>query len=832
VGDGPLDQSGQRKPNANDGSHSLLDELHVGTSLRQQASDFGSSMAAGTAGAVAFSLLANSSGWGKALSIPVAMIAGGLTKYGVKTGLQDAMLAQSYRTVSTTDLLWGTIDGLAGVTTSIADQRFSRSMLQSMGRKELGLGISNEMAESAGQQLVKGSAFQAIKYNALRGVVGGAAGTFTWSLPHRAYQESGELQKNPLQAAANLVGGVAFDTVLGAAAGGIISGGITTLHRTPELIGRTAAAVQGDSHLLQLNEHALNDVHSNLDMLPRAMTKHVELSEIAAEQGIPTRFNIAGDQFSGHVNSAFTGGGDVENRAIVKMGGENIIPGNHDYDAAGGSVDVERYPAVMAPILKENPQVSLLNANLDLSAYPEYAAHTKPYVVHEILGPNGPEKVATIGLTTKEGAVGQIKYRDAAQTAVDTVKELNGQGIKNIMLLTHLGLEQDRKVAQALLDNDLVVAKITGGHSHDVTAAPLWVSNKNTMLDRLQFWKPEKAIPITQGGSGANWLAENHIVFNADGSANRWRTTGRLHPLAGVAPDQGLKSFISERTAPGLQSLKDTTYGASTVSEYSLDGMRRGENALGNLIADSNLTGMQKLLGADGPQIALVQPGSIKSGLSASDISRSDLANVFINAGKVEDEQKDLVLASMTGKQIKSVLEYGARDVPGVESPSLVNRIGNILRPKPAPATDLYGNFLQVSGLKFDLDYSKPGLDRISNMQVRTASGDFVPLSGEGQYKVITRNHALEKWQQSKLLGTSTLEQAREQLSAQPIAVSQVDLLGDFIAGRQLNPAVDSAIEGRIHDISPDYGKVAAPPSRTAAGFAFVAGLDGNQPNK
>jgi hypothetical protein len=473
-----------------------------------------------------------------------------------------------------------------------------------------------------------------------------------------------------------------------------------------------------------------------------------------------------------------------------------------------------------------------LNANLDLSAYPEYATNTKPYVVHEVMGPNGPEKVATIGLITHEAAVGGIKYNDAVQTAIDTVEELNGKGIKNIMLLTHLGLAEDQKLAQTLLDNDLVVAKITGGHSHDVTATPLWVSNKNTLLDRLQFWKAEKAIPITQGGSSAQWLSANHIAFNADGSANRWHTTGRLYSLEGVKPNQSLKTYIAGLTTDGLQNLKDTTYGASTVSAYGLDGMRRGENALGNLVADSNLYGIQKQLGEHTPQIALVQPGSIKSGLSSSNVSRSDLANLFINAGNLEDEQKDLALASMTGSQIKSALEHGASLVPGVEQPTLLSRVGNILNPTSKPAPDLQGNFLQVSGLKFALDYSKSPLDRVSNLQFRTSSGDFLPLSDAEHYNVLTRNHALEVWQQHGVFGDMTLAQAREQISAKLIPVSQVDLLADFISGRQLDPAVDSAVEGRINDISPDYGKVAAPPSRAASGFAFVSALDGNQQNK
>ena len=57
--------------------------------FRQAASEMVSSIAAGTSGAIAFGLLSAAGPYGKALSVPVAMIAGGLTKYGAKDGLQE-----------------------------------------------------------------------------------------------------------------------------------------------------------------------------------------------------------------------------------------------------------------------------------------------------------------------------------------------------------------------------------------------------------------------------------------------------------------------------------------------------------------------------------------------------------------------------------------------------------------------------------------------------------------------------------------------------------------------------------------------------------------------
>lgn len=814
-----------------DSSAKWRDELGS-VHFKQGASEVVSSIAAGTSGAIAFGLLSASGPYGKALSIPVAMLAGGITKYGVKGGIQEALLDDKDHTLSKADFAWGAVDGLSGIAASLADQRASAAFLRNAGKNELGARTTMETAELAGKQLVEGSAWKGIQHNVFRGLAGGAAGSATWSAFHQTHDNWNQITTNPVSGIETALKGVAIDTAFGTLAGGVVGGSFTAIRRSPEIVGRTVANIKGDAGSLKMNEFVINDFHSNLDRLPQLKTKLDERTAISAAKGIPSEFNVAGDALSGHVNFAYTNGGEVENQALAKMGLKNIIPGNHEYDAPGGRFIPERYPTVMEPILRDNPQISLLNANLDLSAYPQYAKLTKPYVVHEIPGPNGPEKVATVGLITEEGAVGKIRYEDAAQTAIKTVRELNAQGIKNIKLLTHLGLDEDKRLAQELLDNNLVVAKISGGHTHDVVASPIWVSEKQSLADKLQFWKAPREIPITQAGSSGNYLSENHIVFNPDGSANRWLTTGKLHGVRDVAPDANLKQFIDSQTAE-IGALKATTYDATATQSYSLANSRNRETAIGNLMADATLSGLQKRMGAEAPQIAMVHSGGIRSSIPGGQpLTRQEIANVFMNAGHVEGEQKELVMVTMSGKNIKDSLEYGIREYPMAENPSLAQRMTQMFGKQSNSRFDEPGNFVQVSGMKYSFDLTKQPWNRVTDVSVRMPDGSFQPIQDAGQYKVVTRFHPVDKWNKAGLFGEGISEdQIYAKLNAKPIPVSQVDLLGEHIQGRTLNPLVDSKVEGRVNNITPVYKDVTLRPQTSIVGFSTLAAKNATTDN-
>ncbi len=106
-------------------------------SLKQAAAEMTSSLAAGVGGTVVFSLAAAAAtrNWGKALTIPMAMLAGGTIKVGTKASMEAVMLDSKDRTTSATDFAWGGVDALAGVGASAVEKVVAQKYLTSIGRE-------------------------------------------------------------------------------------------------------------------------------------------------------------------------------------------------------------------------------------------------------------------------------------------------------------------------------------------------------------------------------------------------------------------------------------------------------------------------------------------------------------------------------------------------------------------------------------------------------------------------------------------------------------------------------------------------------------------------
>ncbi|HQQ40805.1 MAG TPA: hypothetical protein PLR57_04790 [Clostridia bacterium] len=107
----------------------------------------------------------------------------------------------------------------------------------------------------------------------------------------------------------------------------------------------------------------------------------------------------------------------------MDMQAKKIILGNHEHDAPGGLFDVPRWGKVMRPILEKNPNVSVINSNLDVSAYPEYAGLTKPYVIEEVMAPWGKTKVATIS-KAQVREIAELKMPDLNAANVETAMSM------------------------------------------------------------------------------------------------------------------------------------------------------------------------------------------------------------------------------------------------------------------------------------------------------------------------------------------------------------------------------------------------------------------------
>ena len=202
-------------------------------------------------------------------------------------------------------------------------------------------------------------------------------------------------------------------------------------------------------------------------------------------------YAIAGDMFRGSIiDSEYQGLSTIE---IMNMLSPDIVTiGNHETDYGIGQL----------LFLEKCAKFPIVNANLHIRT--NNARLFKPCRILKIDG----MKILFIGILTEEvisqtkndGMIGSlIDVEDAAKAIAKICNMYNSIDIDFTVLLTHIGFEEDKKLA-SLLDKSLGVDIIIGGHSHTLLEEPCIVND----------------ILIVQAGTGTNQIGRFDIVVDTD----------------------------------------------------------------------------------------------------------------------------------------------------------------------------------------------------------------------------------------------------------------------------------------------------------------------------
>ncbi|MBR4696985.1 MAG: metallophosphatase, partial [Candidatus Methanomethylophilaceae archaeon] len=202
-------------------------------------------------------------------------------------------------------------------------------------------------------------------------------------------------------------------------------------------------------------------------------------------------YAIAGDMFRGSIiDSEYQGISTIE---IMNLLGPDIVTvGNHEVD----------YGVAHLLFLEKCAEFPIINANLHITT--NNARLFEPCHVMQIDG----MKILFIGILTEavlaqcktDGLIGTfVNVEDAANEIGKICNTYNAVDIDFTVLLTHIGFEEDKKLA-ALLDPAWGVDVIIGGHSHTLLSEPCVVNN----------------IPIVQVGIGTDQVGRFDILINTD----------------------------------------------------------------------------------------------------------------------------------------------------------------------------------------------------------------------------------------------------------------------------------------------------------------------------
>ncbi|XP_045504019.1 apyrase-like [Colias croceus] len=378
------------------------------------------------------------------------------------------------------------------------------------------------------------------------------------------------------------------------------------------------------------------------------------------------------------------------------------VLGNHEFDhGVEGAV----------PYLKLL-QHEVVAANIIDDEEPTIQGLYKPSIV---VTKNG-RRIGIIGViiaTTNELATtGKLKFTDEIEAVKTEAEKLNQQGVDIIVVLSHCGLDIEREIA---LHGGPYIDIVVGAHSH--TLLYNGVPPVNTTF-RVQgpypivVEKESGPVLIVQAAAHTEFLGEIKLYFDDNGKLLNW--TGNPHYIGHdieQAPDviEKINQYL-----PEIDALAKRKVGESRVHLSS--SCSCGECNLGSLICDAFMHAALKLAEGDNwnyGHFCVTNTGGIRSDIEVGDITYEAmlLAIPFDNTVEAFDLRGDHVL---------EMLEFSVANEPW-----------------PGARTT------QLSGIRMQVDGSKPKYERVQNVTIRCIDCEvprYEPLDLSKTYKMVTQS--------------------------------------------------------------------------------------------
>jgi 5'-nucleotidase len=524
---------------------------------------------------------------------------------------------------------------------------------------------------------------------------------------------------------------------------------------------------------LELTIAHINDHHSNLDpfadqvMRIGGVDTQVSLGGFAritqafkAYEGRDDVLKLhAGDANTGTLYyTLFKGRADADMMNTVCF--DAMAAGNHEFDDGDAQlksfIDALHAGNCKTPVLAANihPQ---LGTPLAPAAQDDYL---KPYTLKTVRG----VQVGIIGLTVKSktqnssSPLPSTVFDDEVVAAQRTIDQLKGQGVKHIVLLTHIGYDADKRLAPQLTDVDVII----GGDSHTLLgdfsaqgsgyagsgAYPTQVLNKDGKPVCIgQAWEYSKAIgemrvsfndqgEVTAcAGQAALVIGDSFKRRNAEGAWAAVDAATQQQIVAAVAADPGLKMLASDAGASTVlanysgqvDELKQQAIGAASESLCLVRTPGESTNRSAGTVGceDAN----QRARGSDVAQVvaesflsaslradlAIQNAGGVRVPLKAGTITMGDAFTVlpFTNV---------LVELPLTGAQVAAVLE---------DAVSFYLDAGQTTG----------GGHPYAAGLRWHLDMSQPKGQRFTQIEVKDrATGVWSAIDASRTYIVATND--------------------------------------------------------------------------------------------
>ncbi len=338
-------------------------------------------------------------------------------------------------------------------------------------------------------------------------------------------------------------------------------------------------------------------------------------------------YSISGDMFRGSlIDSEFKGLSTIE---IMNLLAPDVVTiGNHEAD----------YGLAHMLFIEKCASFPIINANM----YIKYVG-TRLFNSHFIKEIDG-MRVMFIGILTEdvlantksEGLVGTlIDIQDAATEVGKICDAYRTSDIDLTVLLTHIGIEEDKKLAEAL-DPAFGVDIIIGGHSHTLLSEPCVVAG----------------IPIVQAAIGTDQIGRFDIMVDTDNNCIDSYTWQCIPITEETCPrDEALEKVVSD-----YRDYTDEKYGRvlTRFPRTYTHPARNMETELGDLMAEC----MRDQTGAD---LVILGSGSIRKPSLGPVVTVRDYMEIFPFKGPA-------VGFRLTGPQLRHIVKYMLREDSFIDS--------------------------------------------------------------------------------------------------------------------------------------------------------------------
>ena len=425
-------------------------------------------------------------------------------------------------------------------------------------------------------------------------------------------------------------------------------------------------------------------------------------------------YAVSGDMFSGSViDTEFKGISTIE---IMNMLAPDVATlGNHEIDYGLGHL----------LFLEKCARFPIINANLYLTTN-----EMRLFQSHIILEVGG-MKVLFIGILTeevlaqarKDRLIGSfINVREAASEVGRICNAYRTEDVDLTVLLTHIGFEEDKRLA-VLLDPRWGVDIIIGGHTHTYLEEPCVVAG----------------IPIVQAVTGTDQIGRFDLIIDTDRNALH-SYTWELIPINGnhCPRDTALEKVVEAYSDAAEE--KYNRYITRLAGVYT-HPRRDRETQLGRLVADL----FRDNLGLD---VMLLGSGSLRVPELGPLVTLRNLTELF-------PFEEEIIRVTVTGRQLKDMISHIFR---------------------PGALEDDHAEFYQFSGgIKVVVS--------LSAQRVTEIAWEGAPIDDKRLFHVGVQTYHYKNMEE--FLGISEMETTRN-APAKTLATSAFDVLDENLSRMEL----------------------------------------------